>query len=96
VSQYLIHEVQYRSDRSQAPDEVFFCTILFKIFNKIETWEAIEAVTGPVSWEHWSDARGLVALTSLFNRIIVIRPLETHETIHSTFSLDFSRFLWQA
>lgn len=51
VSQYLIREVQYRADRSQHPREVFFRTILFKLFNKIETWEALEAAHGPLSWE---------------------------------------------
>lgn len=50
VSQYLIREVQYRSDRSQAPIELFFRTLLFKIFNKIETWEAIERQIGPLAW----------------------------------------------
>ncbi|WP_052742628.1 nucleotide kinase domain-containing protein [Sphingomonas sp. Ag1] len=51
VSQYLIREVQYRPGRSQAPAELFFRTLLFKIFNKIETWELIEAQLGPVSWQ---------------------------------------------
>jgi hypothetical protein len=51
VSQYLIREIQYRADRSQEPREVFFRTILFKIFNKIETWEALEYVHGPLSWQ---------------------------------------------
>lgn len=51
VSQYLIREVQYRADRSQAPAELFFRTMLFKIFNKIETWELIESRLGPVSWQ---------------------------------------------
>ncbi len=51
VSQYLIREVQYREDRSQAPAEVFFRTILFKLFNKIETWELIEHTLGHVSWQ---------------------------------------------
>jgi hypothetical protein len=51
VSQYLIRDVQYRPDRSQAPAEIFFRTLLFKIFNKIETWELIEAQLGPVSWQ---------------------------------------------
>jgi hypothetical protein len=50
VSQYLIREVQYGADRSQEPREVFFRTLLFKIFNKIETWEALEAVHGPLAW----------------------------------------------
>jgi len=51
VSQYLIREVQYRSDRSQSPPELFFRTLLFKIFNRIETWEQIERETGEVQWE---------------------------------------------
>jgi hypothetical protein len=50
VSQYLIREVQYSVDRSQEPLEVFFRTILFKIFNKVETWEALEYAHGPLSW----------------------------------------------
>jgi len=50
VSQYLIREIQYCADRSQDPREVFFRTILFKIFNKIETWEALEYSQGPLSW----------------------------------------------
>ena len=48
VSQYLIREVQYGEGRSQSTREVYFRTMLFKIFNKIETWEMIEAQTGPI------------------------------------------------
>lgn len=51
VSQYLIRDVQYREDRSQAPAEVFFRTLLFKLFNKIDTWELIESNLGPISWQ---------------------------------------------
>ncbi len=51
VSQYLISEVQYRVDRSQEPSEIFFRTVLFKIFNKIETWEALEYAHGSLSWQ---------------------------------------------
>ena len=50
VSQYLISEVQAGADRSQDPREVFFRTILFKIFNRIETWEALEQRLGPLTW----------------------------------------------
>jgi len=50
VSQYLIREVQYRSDRPQTPRELFFRILLFKIFNRIETWEAIEQKFGPLVW----------------------------------------------
>ncbi len=51
VSQYLIAEVQSGTDRSQAPREVFFRTMLFKIFNRIETWEALEQRLGPITWK---------------------------------------------
>lgn len=50
VSQYLIRELQYGAGRSQEPCEIFFRTILFKFFNKIETWEALENAHGPLSW----------------------------------------------
>jgi thymidylate kinase len=44
VSQYLIRNVIYRHD--QSADEVFFRTMLFKLFNKIETWELLEKELG--------------------------------------------------
>lgn len=50
VSQYLIREVQYAPGRSKAPADLFFRTLLFKLFNRIETWEAIESAVGPVDW----------------------------------------------
>ena len=40
VSQYLIRHVIYKGD--QSPEEVFFRILLFKFFNKIETWELEE------------------------------------------------------
>lgn len=50
VSQYLIREIQYRDGRSSEPAEVFFRTMLFKLFNRVETWEALEAELGPISY----------------------------------------------
>jgi hypothetical protein len=63
VSQYLIREILYRADRSQAPDEVFFRTLLFKLFNKIDTWRYLERELGPLTWQsadlnHLSQALG--------------------------------------
>jgi hypothetical protein len=39
---------------SQKPEEVFFRTILFKLFNKIETWESLRSKLGPLSWREFS------------------------------------------
>jgi len=43
--------VQYRSDRLQSTPELLFRTLLFKVFNRIETWEEIEREIGDVQWE---------------------------------------------
>ena len=47
VSQFLIRNVIYQGD--QRPGEVFFRTILFKLFNKIETWQLLEKTLGPLT-----------------------------------------------
>jgi hypothetical protein len=52
VSQYLIHSVAYAGD--QSPRELFFRIILFKLFNKIETWELLIAELGELSSSSFS------------------------------------------
>ena len=52
VSQYLIRNVIYDGD--QSVPEVFFRTILFKLFNKIETWELLASCLGMITWEGYS------------------------------------------
>jgi len=52
VSQYLIKNIIYSGDQSS--DEVFFRIILFKTFNKIETWELLKHELGDVSYKDYS------------------------------------------
>lgn len=54
VSQYLIRNVIYRCDLPDSIEEVFFRTILFKLFNKVETWELLESECGPVTWSAYN------------------------------------------
>ena len=61
VSQFLIADVQYGHGRSQAVDEVFFRTMLFKTFNKIATWSLLEERLGPLSWQS-ADRRALAGV----------------------------------
>lgn len=61
VSQYLLRNVIYEGD--QDPREVFFRTILFKIFNRIETWEMLEDDFGVVSYADYSFERYDTVLT---------------------------------
>ena len=52
VSQFLIKNVIYKG--SQKPEEVFFRLILFKIFNRISTWEVLESEFGKISFKDYS------------------------------------------
>lgn len=49
VSQYLIRNVIYRNDLPSSGPEILFRIILFKLFNKIETWELLENSFGAVT-----------------------------------------------
>ncbi|GIH89895.1 hypothetical protein Psi01_05250 [Planobispora siamensis] len=52
VSQYLIGQVSYRGDQQWR--EVFFRTVLFKVFNKIPTWQLLEEHLGEVTWGEYN------------------------------------------
>lgn len=51
VSQYLIRNVIYSGEDSL--EEIFFRTILFKLFNKIETWDLLRSQLGEISWREY-------------------------------------------
>ncbi len=55
VSQHLIRRVIYEGD--QSPNEVFFRILLFKFFNRIETWELLVKELGTVSFADYSFER---------------------------------------
>ncbi len=57
TSQYLIRHVIYRDDLPSSPEEVFFRIILFKIFNKIETWRLLENRLGNIIYTEYSFKR---------------------------------------
>ncbi|MHB8256606.1 MAG: nucleotide kinase domain-containing protein [Acidiferrobacterales bacterium] len=65
VSQYLIRNVIYKGDRS--PDEIFFRIILFKLFNKIETWELLTKTLGDIRYADYSYERYDRILTNAMN-----------------------------
>lgn len=65
VSQYLIKHVIYKGD--QSPDEIFFRIILFKLFNKIETWELLTKKLGEIRYADFSYERYDRMLTSAMN-----------------------------
>jgi hypothetical protein len=54
VSQYLIKNVIYNDDLPSTPKEVLFRILLFKLFNKIETWELLQSNFGNLVYEDFS------------------------------------------
>lgn len=63
VSQYLIRHVIYAGD--QAPGEVVFRVLLFKFFNKIGTWEALESAFGELTLRGFDSERYAEVLAGL-------------------------------
>ena len=57
ASQYLIRHVIYRADLPNSSREVFFRILLFKLFNKIETWELLERSLGSITFKDYRFTR---------------------------------------
>jgi hypothetical protein len=54
VSQYLIQRVIYPNGRIYGPDETLFRVLLFKFFNRIDTWELLDQSLGGIRWSTYS------------------------------------------
>lgn len=57
VSQYLIRNVIWADNGHWSDEDYFFRILLFKIFNRIETWEAIENELSRISWADYNFKR---------------------------------------
>lgn len=55
TSQFLIRHVIYEGD--PAPNEIFFRTLLFKIFNRVDTWQLLQSKLGPLTWKNFQIER---------------------------------------
>lgn len=54
VSQFLIRDVIYNKNLPQSDSETFFRIMLFKLFNKIETWNLLKEQLGEITYEEYS------------------------------------------
>lgn len=68
VSQYLIRQVIYRADLPTSGEEVLFRILLFKLFNKIETWEALERQLGAITFRDFRFERYDALLSAAMRR----------------------------
>jgi hypothetical protein len=66
VSQYLIKHVAYWGD--QSPYETVFRVLLFKLFNRIGTWELLSEALGPLTAREFNVERYDSVLSAAFER----------------------------
>jgi hypothetical protein len=84
VSQYLIRRVIYRDDLPCSETEVCFRILLFKLFNRIETWELLEQAFGAVTYadygfRHFDSVltRSLAAGRRIYSAAYIMPPGRT-------------------
>jgi hypothetical protein len=85
VSQFLITQVSYRGD--QCWEEVFFRTLLFKVFNRVSTWRLLSRQLGAVTWAGYDFAtydsilaERLAAGERLYSAAYIVPPPPFGET----------------
>lgn len=85
VSQYLIRNVIYAG--SQDIEEIFFRTILFKLFNKIETWKLFENTFGHVTWSSFDlDQYDNILERAISSGVKIYSPAYIMPSIKSVFA----------
>lgn len=65
VSQFLIREVLYGDHSPRHEEDIVFRTLLFKLFNKIATWQSLERLVGPIMWRSYDFERYRRALDEI-------------------------------
>lgn len=53
VSQYLLREVIYREGAPTSAEDMVFRILLFKLFNKVATWQRLERDLGEITWTEY-------------------------------------------
>jgi hypothetical protein len=71
VSQYLIRDVIYKDIELYTPEDVILRVLVFKIFNKIETWEYLCKEYGDITMNHF-DVDRISYLLSLRRNIFPV------------------------
>jgi hypothetical protein len=96
VSQYLIRKVIY-SNLDLSPEDVALRIIIFKIFNKIETWEHIENTVGRITVSNFKIDRICKVLEERRRCIPIFNNAYMMTGTHSLYNhLNFKHEKWLA
>jgi alpha-glutamyl/putrescinyl thymine pyrophosphorylase clade 1 len=74
VSQFLIRDVIYGDEAPLDVEDIVFRVLLFKFFNKIETWRHLSAQLGGIGWRTYDFMRYAEALDVAGNKGPVYSP----------------------
>ncbi len=86
VSQYLIRNVIYNKNLPDSPKEILFRIILFKLFNKIETWELLTSKLGGLTFEDYNfKAYDKILMAAMANRKTIYSAAYIMPSGQSTF-----------
>lgn len=87
VSQFLIADVIYGKCRAQDDEETVFRILMFKLFNKIETWQTLEERLGLLRWGNFDSADYNAVLESImasgeraYSGAYIMPPVRAWET----------------
>ena len=77
VSQYLIKEVIYCGGfgNRYSPEDTFFRILLFKLFNKIDTWKYLESELGTIDFKSYSYEKYYYLLNNLLENEFILRHI---------------------
>ncbi|MBX7534121.1 hypothetical protein K3175_00455 [Qipengyuania sp. GH1] len=67
VSQFLIQRIQYDRSNDIGDEDLLFRTLLFKIFNNIDTWNSLEREFGEIRWRNFDFDRADGLLEALIS-----------------------------
>lgn len=97
VSQYLIKDVIYSAMDSCKPEDMILRIIIFKVFNKIETWEFLKDNIEEITIENYDPSYISEVLTrrratdAIFNNAYMMTG--THH-LYNTYKYKHEKWLW--
>jgi hypothetical protein len=95
VSQYLIKKVIYNDEDNFTEEDILLRILVFKIFNKIETWEFLENNIGKLKYDNFNLAEINNLLTARRANTPIFNNAYMMSGTHSLYNnLDFKHEKW--
>ncbi|MBP1629567.1 MAG: hypothetical protein H6Q15_460 [Bacteroidetes bacterium] len=95
ISQYLIKNIIYDNLDSFNEKDILFRILIFKIFNKVETWEYLENKIGPISIDNFNISEVNTLLTERMHQLPIYNNAYMMTGTHSKYNyLTYKHEKW--